>query len=448
MLRKSILVFLILVLFEGAIRKWLLPEYSNEVFLLKDFLLLGACFIYAQHVQKNIPLRPALAIFSGWSILAVFYAVVESSMQGLIGLRYYLAPLPLVLLVPALIREASDLERLATWAVRIAIPIGLLAIFQYLSPMDSMVNIYARGEEESISGFGADSEDMFSGALRARVTATFSYISTFTAFLTAAWLFAWISLLDGRAKLDRRIAAGALVLVAFNMAMTGSRGLFAVAILSGLPFAFLALRRMGALRMQLLALAVGGLISYVGVEIFEPFALTSLRGGAGEATERILAALTMPYYVFTEVGFQGSGMGSTFAGLRELGLRGGVAGFDDVNMDRAGVELGTVGYAAYLFLKLYLLGKTFAVFRRANAPALRHWALAAFLIQLGAGWQIPFHNAVAAIVYFASVGVVYWIEIEERKRREAFVPAYAPYPSWLGPAIRTPGSEAVGRQAR
>src|SRR5439155_12708614 len=51
MFRKFIVAVVIVVALEGAIRKWVLPEYGTEVFLVEDFILAFAfaAYIGSQH---------------------------------------------------------------------------------------------------------------------------------------------------------------------------------------------------------------------------------------------------------------------------------------------------------------------------------------------------------------------------------------------------------------
>jgi hypothetical protein len=422
MLRALIVVFLIVVLLEGAIRKWVLPEYSLAVFAIKDIALLFALFAYFAQRDKQLPRMPLMIPWLMWALLSVGYVLLTGlDLEELVGLRYYLAPLPLLLLVPALIRSPATLERVAAWTVRIVFPLGLLAILQYFSPPDSPINAYAwGGEEVAVGAFGVEEAGIFSGAVRPRVTSTFSYISTFASFLACAWLLAWIAVLEGRGRADRALAALALVIILFNMAMNGSRALLLIAALTGLPFALQSFRRLGLIGGQIWAVLIVAAIGYVGVQIFEPFALTAARGEEGEAAERILAALLIPYATLSETGYLGLGIGATFGGFEQLGIDTGFAGFNDATLDRIGLELGVFGYLVYLALKLAMIALSARVYWRAPSSAYRHWALAALLVQLSTGWQIPFYNSVAAIVYFGAIGLIYWIDGEvSRARRTA-----------------------------
>jgi hypothetical protein len=86
------------------------------------------------------------------------------------------------------------------------------------------------------------------------------------------------------------------------------------------------------LRTQVLAICAGLAVVYVGSMVFEPFALTAMRGDPEEALKRLIDALLMPYNVMSEVGL-GSGIGTMFAGLQDLGVQLVGEGFDE-GLDR------------------------------------------------------------------------------------------------------------------
>jgi len=198
--------------------------------------------------------------------------------------------------------------------------------------------------------------------------------------------------------------------------MNGSRGLLIVAAVSAVPFAIALTRQLGLFKTQLLAVLGMVVIGYFGISVFEPFALTASRADSDEATGRIAGQMLLPFATLTEVDFAGAGIGTTFGGYEQLG-HGANTGFDEVNIDRIGIEMGVPGYVYLLFVKILMVMKAFRVYRRARSIALRDWALAALLVQLGSVWHIPFYNAVAATIYFCAIGVIYWIESEEGRLR-------------------------------
>jgi len=415
-LRTLVLVFVLLVIVEGAIRKWLLPEFSTGVFVFKDIVLLLAFGAYIGLRHSRFPRSLDVVVWPVWAVLVLGYAAMAAfSFESLVGLRYYLAPLPLIVLVPELLRDTRDLERIATWGVAISVPIGVLATLQYVSPLDSPLNTYAWGSE-GVASFGVEEEGLFSSLERPRVTGTFSYISTYASFLTAVWLLGWLALLHATSARFRGFAAAALVLILFNMGMNGSRALLVIALVTGLPFALMFLARIGAIWSQWLAVGLFLLALLAGATVFEPFALTAARGDEEEGLERIVGALLGPLSTLSSVNWLGEGIGTTFGGYEQIGRVGG-EGFDEVNVDRVGIELGVLGYALMLLIKVSMLLRALVVYRRATNVRLRHWALAAFLVQASTVWQIPFYNSVAAIYYFASIGLIYWIDDQESRVR-------------------------------
>jgi len=283
------------------------------------------------------------------------------------------------------------------------------------------LNAYAWSTEEAGSTFGVE------GGWRpdrARVTGTFSYISTYAAFLTTAWVLGWLAVLHAPTRLQRRFAGLVLVLIGFNMAMNGSRWLLTIAAVSGLPFTIAMLRGMGTLRSQILVASLIGLAVFFGASDFEPFALTAERGDPEEALTRILGALMSPIATFTQVDLFGMGLGYTFGGFEQLGV-GTSYMFDEINLDRVGIEVGAIAYAFVLFLKVAMLAKTVHVWRQEPRGRLRNWTLAALLVQINSIWQIPFYNSVAAIFYFSALGFVYWLggrqRLQQAQARKAFM---------------------------
>jgi hypothetical protein len=418
MLRKLIAVFFVVLILEGAVRKWLLPQYGSEIFLVKDFVLLTALTAYLIGRYRPARVRD-LWIWALWTAIVLAQALVSGpSLQTLVGLRYYLAPLPILLIVPALLQGVDDLDLFARWAVRVSFPIGLLAIIQYNSPVDSVLNTYAWGNDGGIATFGVESADFESVIEHARVTGPFSYISTFAAFLSAAWILAWLSLLHSRGRRDSVLAGLSIVLTFVNMGMNGSRSLLAFAAFTGVPLLLVFLVRHGLMRSRgfLVSVAVGLAIAASAAAILRPAEMTLQRGDTQEGLDRALNMISMPLATLDESSWLGAGMGSTFGGYEALGMTG-AQGFDEIHVDRIGLELGVVGYVFIVVAKLIVFWRTFGLIRRAPAGPIRDWAVIALVIQLNPPWSIPFYNSIAAILYFAAVALVYWLDMQVDRMR-------------------------------
>lgn len=423
MIRKLIVLFFVYLVAEGALRKWLFPEASAELFLLKDLILLAAFIAFLStnvRVSLSYFRQEELALWLLWLLfLAGFFLLRNPSLARVAGLRYYLAPLPLLVLVPYAIGNLRNLQRAAIALMLLSIPLCVLGFVQYLSPIDAEINRYAwAASDDSIAGFGvSDDRDLLLDIDRPRVTSTFSYISTYAAYLAFALLAVWTVVITAEGFRLRLLASATLLLVLTNLAMTGSRGPMIIGLALSLPFAFLLLRRLGRTRSPAIALLsvlipLLGALTFVVLDAFEALALRF--GDAGDTEDRVLGVLLFPITTLMNIDPLGRGIGATFAGMEQLGgITTGSEAYHEVVEDRVGAELGYIGYLLVLYLKLHYVYQTWQLFRRcAGLPELQVWAFASLAVQLSSVWQMPFHNAVSASFYFASLGVFVWLRKE------------------------------------
>lgn len=424
MARLATLVFFVYVVLEGALRKWVWPEFSNELFALKDIILGFALVAWlGSRGSVRVALRPReIGLWVGWLLLAVGYSVVDGfGVQSLIGLRYYLAPLPLLWLVPAMLRDLPDLNRFAVRYLWVALAIMALGTYQYLSPLESAINRYAWRSEvgELIAGFGLGEDSLLGiSQNRPRITGSFSFISPYAVYLQAVWLIAWVMLLQSTRRSERLFATVVLVAILVNIAMTGSRAPLLLSLVFAVPFAVMALRTFKGFWYQFSALAAFLAIPYLSVSLLsEPFqAVLERDEGAADAVIRILGALLTPLSTFAAMQAFGDGIGSSFGGFQELGrVTVAVSSFDEIFHDRIGIELGVLGYVLVLVIKLTMITKAFLLSLEARTKRILYWAIAALCYQLSFGWQIPVYNSVAAIFYFSAIGLVYWLRAENEK---------------------------------
>ena len=172
--RRSVKIALILVVIEGAIRKWVLPQASDLVYFLKDIVLLGAYanyFIFDQTRRPAIDssmIKALLWVATLLISIQVFNARLDSVAVGLFGFKAYLWYVPLCFMLRDVFHSSEDLQSFLKWYLLLVIPVGALGALQFLSPPDSAINTYVPREGMDIATFG-DLGD-FS---RARITGTF-----------------------------------------------------------------------------------------------------------------------------------------------------------------------------------------------------------------------------------------------------------------------------------
>ncbi len=186
--RRSINSVFIVIVFEGALRKWVLPQASDIIYFLKDIILLGAYWKYF----FASPYEQKFRITNSWLNLLIFFAFAVGIVQalnpslgspfvGLLGLKAYFIYVPLIWILPSMFKTEDDLIRFLRWNLLLVIPVALVGIQQYFSPADSWINSYAPGEVDLIAVTKSGS---------VRITSTFSFINSFQGYLIGVFALA------------------------------------------------------------------------------------------------------------------------------------------------------------------------------------------------------------------------------------------------------------------
>lgn len=412
--RRSLAVVFLLVVIEGALRKWFLPQFSDLLYFLKDLVLLGAYLRF--FLLSNKPARLSLRSYyikfflflsAVWCIFQAFNPSLGSPIVGLFGLRGYLFYVPLMWLIPNLFKTEEDLYRALRWYLLLVIPVGILGIVQFFSPVSSSLNIYAGGIDPTAG---------FSGTDRLRITGTFPYISGYAVYLSVCFAVLVPLLLRPQPRRWRWVGIAAMALTVANSLMTGSRG---VVLFEGLfiaSFIFLLWLRkpvqiQGHIRRFILPVLISTIVLMRWLRpAFDAFASRST--SADNLVDRVANSFTvLPYFQLK--GMDGYGVGATHQAtsvLRSvLGLSSGETipiGFES-EIGRIALELGPFGFLLWYGLRLVLLWALFRVFWKLRHPFLQQLALAAFLTHaiLLTG-QLVVHN-VFSIYYWSLSGFIF-----------------------------------------
>lgn len=399
--KKLLLFFFIYIVIEGALRKWFLPEYNNLLFLLKDIILMlafillifnkkEAKFAYSYLPKSNKKLWMILIIF-----LFFYGIIINFDSLTIIGWRYYLVSIPLIILIPFYFNE--DLEKYSFYYLLLSIPVLLLGIYQYFSPGNAIINKYAWTAADKIAMFGDN---------RVRITGTFSYISPYTIYLQTIFLLGWLILLRSKTKIRVFVVGITIFLTFINLIMSGSRGPLLISVVLSIPFIYYYITKS---KFKLgLAIIIIGFIFLSANLLLDPFnAFTQRSEKAGDTEIRISGALFSPITTINTTNLIGSGIGKTFLGTIELSQKNPSTVFDEINQDRIGVELGIVGYLLILFIKIYFLIKTYHLFKKVKNYEFTLWLWFSLAIQLSSIWSIPFYNSIASTFYFVAIGIYY-----------------------------------------
>jgi hypothetical protein len=421
-------LYFALLVCDGALRKWVWPEAGVLVFGLKDAVLLLCLFAALvstkSHSEKMSPRMPtyAVALAFLWFAVVLIRSLSDlDSIATLIGIRYYLIGLPVVYLIYRLLCASGDVHRPLAYVAFAAIAAGLLGAVQFYSPPDSPINRYAWSTMEDVAAFGGE---LGWAERRARITSTFSYISTYASFLQFALSVLIATAITGALRRQRAIALLALAVVAVNILMTGSRAIALMLALTLVLFVWLFPRRIadmfGNLRRGAFAAVLLFVLALAAIDplvaLIERTSAVREVYGEAEGESRILGSLFAPYFTMVDAGPFGLGVGAAFLGLGELqGAGRADYRFDELTDDRVGIELGIPIYLFVLLAKIFfvLVGARVAV--RASTLEVRAWATAMVAYQLMYVWTIPFYNPVASPFYFTSVAVVLFLQARERR---------------------------------
>jgi hypothetical protein len=174
-LRTLLWVYLVLLIFEGALRKWIIPALDAPLLIIRDPLVL---WIYWQALRNRYSFQSPF--FTANLFLAIVTAILATIFgEGNIlvtvyGLRTDFLQIPLIFLIPQIIHR-DDVVAMGKFLLYVSIPFTALVILQFRSAQDSIWNKGA----------------MLTHYDTVRPSGTFSFITGLVAYyaLTASFLF-------------------------------------------------------------------------------------------------------------------------------------------------------------------------------------------------------------------------------------------------------------------
>ena len=212
-IKKLVWTYFVLLIFEGALRKWFVPSAANALLIIRDPILLAAYFLAWRSgiFPRNIFIS-VLAVVAIGSFLASLLVLQTSPVIAIYGFRTNFMQLPFIFLI-AKVFDLRDVERLGYWTLLIAIPMGVLMALQFLAPPHSFIN----------SGAGDSFEQLPSALGRIRPPGTFSFVTGVVYFYSMVTAFLLYSQFGS--CYPRWLVAGATLAMLCAVAVSGSRSL-------------------------------------------------------------------------------------------------------------------------------------------------------------------------------------------------------------------------------
>jgi len=435
-----------LVVCEGAIRKWIVPEQQATVYFVKDVLLITGYILFFNSLRINHSIH--LRVMFGLKILlicSVSYFVVEiinpnspSIVLSLLGLKNYLLYPLLAFIVPYMFESAKDVEHKLKRYTIIMIPFAALGIIQFAFGPEHWINGYLDHDSENLrvgDVFGT------SDVVKARTTGTFSYISGYATFLTVMFYLAAGLVASQKWRVWGNQWSFALLGISIAaMFTTGSRGpIFGVILFS--PFVLYVWAAGGIMSMRsFVQLGLCAIIVSIAVALAVPDAIEAYQYRVDHADgplERLIWGITETYDAMVGAPALGTGMASTNAAaitimetadfwwLNDVGVEG--------EMARVVLETGTIGFILVFAARIWLLLSAIWLGTRFRTPLYVSLSgtIAGFFAQDLTGMVI--NNATAGIYYWFAAGLLFAMYRTETQE----APARLDYPGRVSSGIPT-----------
>jgi hypothetical protein len=403
-------VFVLLV-FEGALRKWAFPSAQAQIYLVKDAILLAAYLGFVLDGRRNQPvlrgmasIKIVLLVVFAFGCFEVFNPNSPSILVGLTGLKSYFLYVPIAFILPYAFKSREHLLHMIRLYLLMAIPVALLGFIQVAAGPDSFLNTYVSHTEDAavLAHFGSENI--------VRTSGTFSYISGYTAFLSfVAFLAIGYNLANGWRIRNNIVPILALTLVVGAMFTTGSRAPVYTLVATGPVILWLAasgrvLPIRTAVRLCLLIPIVVFVALHLSPRAFEAFTQRATES-SDSTVERLLYPINQTIEALSGAPAVGMGIGAThpsaftIMGTQDPWWLGDLLVEDE--MARVTVELGFIGFLLIYLLRFVIVGFALHCALSFKEPAYR-----------ALGIVLMIHLAVASV--FGSItlnvtsGLYYW----------------------------------------
>ncbi len=326
-IRRLIWLYFFLLLIEGALRKWVLPQLSNPLLIVRDpvVLLIYILALRARVFPKN-PWVIAIWIIGVLSMAVSFiplWPYIPPSRILLVtgyGFRSNFLHLPLIFVMARVLRP-QDVKQIGWWSLVLLPAMALVMVGQFRAAPDAFLNRTAGGEGEM----------MLSALGKVRTAGTFSFVIGVVAYFALSTGFlVWGALKRDVYKTWLLFAAGGGLVI--GTAVSGSRSVVgACAVVIGSLGCVLLLRPSAVNRFgqTLVVTVVLGFILTQTPIFKEGFNVLSTRfNEVAEATdksvgygmvERVMNDYSEGFYALTKAPFLGYGLGiGTNAGAKFL----------------------------------------------------------------------------------------------------------------------------------
>jgi len=227
-IKQAVWLYFLLLIFEGALRKWILPSLEGPLLIIRDPLVLWILIMAWRYgliaINSYIIGMFSIGVIG---VYAAYFFGHGNLLVALYGARILLFHFPLIFVIGRIF-DHNDVIKIGKATLLMAIPMCCLIMLQFYSPQTALVNLSVGGEP----GGG------FSGANNFfRPPGTFSFTNgntLFFSFTTCFILYFWFNY----KTINRVVLVAATLALLLAIPFSISRGLFFQVIISLLFAAF------------------------------------------------------------------------------------------------------------------------------------------------------------------------------------------------------------------
>lgn len=180
-LKLLIWAYMLLLIFEGALRKWVLPGLSDPLLIIRDPLVLLIYLLAYIRIPKSIvnPYTISMALTSLAGMIAAIIMGHGNLVVAAFGARTLALHFPMIFVIGYHMRR-EDVMLIGKFLLLLSIPMTLLLAAQFSSPQSAWINLAPGGS------YGGG----LSGALgKFRPPGTFSFITGVVQYYTITMAF-------------------------------------------------------------------------------------------------------------------------------------------------------------------------------------------------------------------------------------------------------------------
>lgn len=207
--RNMIWVYVVLLIIEGALRKWFLPSLATPLLVVRDPIVIWLVVVGLRKGWLNFLYVKMMMIVCTLSFVLSLLFGHHNLLVALFGWRIYFFHFPMIFIIGQMLTR-DDILRICRFFLYVSIPMTVLIVIQFYSPSTAWVNLGIGGE--GTAGFSGTGQFM-------RPSGVFSFTSGYVAFQGLVGCILFYYLVANRALEEKYRINNCLltIILIFNM---------------------------------------------------------------------------------------------------------------------------------------------------------------------------------------------------------------------------------------